>query len=273
MGRFLSAIWRFVTFGFLRSSEDVRRAADEKFTGSTGGIRAAFAIERDAVARDFRNLQEAVAGVLNVVEERKAELVHLNEEEKLKIQQIEGALAAAEQAQADGNNEAFERAKAAHVRFSQRVTEIDARQEALSAQITQLETSMTTHMSRLTDLKARLERLPQEEAESISEFVSARTITDLNNRLMNAGDSLHDSPVAAVKEKVRSMSAQARITEKLAGTDAKLQDHEYERLGRESSSGTNFEALLAARKAQRDGVKTEEAPVAETPVQSERPRV
>src|SRR5438874_12931657 len=98
MGRFFDAILRFVTFGFLRRSEDIRRAADAQFTGSPEGIRAAFAIERDARAEDFRNLQESVAGVLNVVEERKGQLKDLAEEEKQVSSLLEGALVAAEQA-------------------------------------------------------------------------------------------------------------------------------------------------------------------------------
>ena len=67
---------------------------------------------------------------------------------------------------------------------------------------------------------------------SVADFVSAKQIIELNNRLMNASDSLHEGPTATVREQVRQMSSQARITEKLAGTDVKLQDQEYAQLGK-----------------------------------------
>ena len=49
------------------------------------------------------------------------------------------------------------------------------------------------------------------------------------------------------------MSAQARITEQLAGTDVKLQDQQYAQLGREMAGEDSLEAVLAARRAEREG--------------------
>lgn len=253
MGRFFAAIGRFFNLYFLRRSEGIRRAADEQFTGSVGGIRAAFAIERDSLASDFRDLQEAVSGVLNVVEQRKALLRNLGEEEKDLSTRLEGALVAAERAQAASNAEELAQAKAAYERYKNRLTEIDGQQERVTGQVTELETSLQRHMVRLTELKARLEGLTQQEAEAVADFVSAREIVELNNRLMNAQDSLRESPVGTVMERVRQMSSQARITEKLVGTDARLQDEEYERIGQASAAGTDFEAVLAARRAAKEG--------------------
>ena len=97
---------------------------------------------------------------------------------------------------------------------------------------------MQGHMTRLTALQAELEKLPQEEAETIAEYVSAKQIIELNNRLMNAYDSLQEGPSSVVRAEVRKMSAQARITEQLAGTDVKLQDQQYAQLGREMAGET-----------------------------------
>lgn len=251
MGRFFAAIARFFNFILLRRSEEIRRAADEQFTGSVTGIRAAFAIERDSLAKDFRELQEAVAGVLNVVEQRKAQLQDLNEEEKQLQTRLEGTLVAAEAAQAKSDEHALAEAKAAYERYKARLTEIDALQERLTGQVGELEASMEKHMLRLTELKARLEKLPQQEAEAVADFVSSREIIELNNRLMNAQDSLREGPVATVIERVREMSSQARITEKLVGTDAKLQDEQYKRIGEAARAGEDFDAVLVARRERR----------------------
>ena len=263
MGRLIAAIRRFFNFFFLRRSEDVRRAADEQFTGSVEGIRAAYAVDRDRLAKDFRGLQEAVAQVLTVVEDKKIRLERLDTEERDLQTQLNGAIRAAEQAQAANDTAEYEKASAAYARYKARVTEIDESQARLAAEVTQLESSIGTHMSRLTELQSRLEALPAEEAETVAEFVSARQIIELNNRLMNAADSLKEGPTATVREQVRQMSAQARITEKLAGTDVHLQDRQYAELGREMEGADSLEAVLRARRAQREAAERGEVPAAE----------
>jgi len=253
MGRFFAALRRYFDFFFLRRSEDVRNAADQQFTGSVEGIQAAYAVDRDRLAKEFRALQEAVAQVLTIAEDKKIQLERLaSEEDELQVK-LNGAINAAEKAQASGDTEAYGQAKAAYVRYQSRMTEIDASQERLTTEVTNLESSMKGHMSRLTALQAELERLPQEEAEVIAEYVSAKQVIELNNRLMNAYDSLDRGPSSVVRAQVRKMSAQARITEQLAGTDVRLQDEQYAELGREMAGEDSLEAVLAARRAEREG--------------------
>ncbi len=283
MGRFFASIRRWFNFYFLRRSEDVRRSADEQFTGSVEGIRAAYAIDRDKLASDFRGLQEAVGQVLTVVEDKKIRLERLDAEEKTLQTQLNGAIRAAEKAQAESNTEEFTKAQAAYARYKARLTEIDGEQERLSGEIASLETSIQSHMSRLTEFQARLEALPAEEAATVADYVSAKQIIELNNRLMNASDSLKEGPTATVREQVRQMSAQARITEKLAGTDVTLQDRQYAELGRDLEGADLLEAVLAARKAQRAAAEggtpvmeaaAGEATVGEAPTEpTERPRI
>ena len=60
----------------------------------------------------------------------------------------------------------------------------------------------------------------------------------------------------------RRLTAKARITEKLAGADVRVQDKAYEQAGRVSTARSKMEDMLAARKAEREGV-AEEMPAAE----------
>lgn len=274
MGRFFQAISRWFNHFFLRRSEEIRQAADEQFTGSTKGIQAAFEIEREKLASEFNDMQEAVAGVLNVMEEKKAQLEKLTEEEeKLKVQ-VQGALAAAEKAEPESDD--YVKAKSAFQRYSRRLTEIDDLEARLTASVADLDKGIETHMLRLTEMQARLEELPQKEAEAIAEFVSAQKIVELNNRMMNAQDSLNDSPVGAVMEKVRNLSAQARISEKLAGSDVKLQDRDYEMLGQQSETEGAFEVMLAARKAKKadaEAIEEEEEAVVAEEAERQRPEL
>jgi chromosome segregation ATPase len=269
MGRFFAALRRYFNFFFLRRSEDVRNAADQQFTGSVEGIQAAYAVDRDRLSKDFRALQEAVAQVLTIAEDKKIQLERLAGEEQRLQTQLNGAINAAEHAQASGDTEEYGKAKAAYVRYQARMTEIDGDQERMTTEVADLEASMKTHMARLTALQAELDRLPREEAETIAEYVSAKQVIELNNRLMNAYDSLQEGPSSVVRAEVRKMSAQARITEQLAGTDVKLQDQQYEQLGREMEGEDSLEAVLAARRAEREGTAATPAPAEREPGASE----
>ncbi len=75
------------------------------------------------------------------------------------------------------------------------------------------------------------------------------------------------------------MSSQARITEKLAGTDVRLQDQQYAQLGRELEGADSLEAVLTCpASAQREGRaasrRARPRSEAEAPAdQPERPRI
>ena len=113
MGRFFAALRRYFDFFFLRRSEDVRNAADQQFTGSVEGIQATYAVDRDRLSKDFRALQEAVAQVLTIAEDKKIQLERLSAEEQQLQVQLNGAINAAEKAQASGDTEGYAQAKAA----------------------------------------------------------------------------------------------------------------------------------------------------------------
>src|SRR5512134_1746041 len=115
MGRFFAALRRWFDFFFLRRSEDVRNAADRQFTGSVEGIQAAYAVDRDRLSKDLRGLQEAGAQVLTIAEDKKIQLERLGEEEQQLQVQLNGAINAAERAQASGDTAAYDKAKAAYI--------------------------------------------------------------------------------------------------------------------------------------------------------------
>ena len=55
--------------------------------------------------------------------------------------------------------------------------------------------------------------------------------------------------------------AKARITEKIAGADIRVQDKAYEQAGRVSTARSKMEEMMAARKAEQEGADKEEKPV------------
>lgn len=248
----MQALWRFITFYRLRKALGLVRAANKQFTGSTSGIRDAFDLEMNQKVQEYKQLESAVAEVENVIESKRLELERLNTEEKDLLKKREGALALAEKAQVESNNDTFAQHQAAFTRFQSRINEVEERQNNLSEQMKQYEDSMKKYMLQLTKMQAFIQSLPAKKAEAIADFVSAKRIIELNHRLMGIKTSYEDGPMSLVLEENRRLTAQARVTEKMAGTSVELQDTMYAEAGRSSESGDVFAKMLAARKAQKE---------------------
>ncbi len=248
---FLASIWRFFTFYKWRKSLAIARAADQQFTGSVAGISDAVDLTREQWLAEFNGLKSAVAQVENVLEDKKTELQNANEEEKKLLQMREGALHTAEGAK-DKDPDTYTKAKAAFERYQEKIVATEERQKTLEQQITDTEQSVKKHMLRLTEFQAKIQALPEEKARLVSDFVSNKALIDLNNRLTGMQSSLESGPLDAVRKANRQLSAEARISDKLAGTDSRLQDDDFARAGREATSENAFDAMLSARKAERE---------------------
>lgn len=249
---FFSALWRFFTFYGLRKRMGLVRAADAMFTGSVGGISDAFDIHKDSTVRTYKGLRDAVAEVEGVSQADSQRLAELNTEEKTVLSQRDGALDLYEKAQAANDATAMAKHKAAFDRFDARIHEIEAEQAVLDQRIKDTQETMAGYMTQLTALQAEIARLPAEKARAIADFVSAKKIVELNDRLQGISTSIERGPIEAVLKANKDLTAKARISQKLAGTDVKRQDNEYLAAGRMVSSGDRMSQMLAARKAEKE---------------------
>ena len=255
----IRAIFRYFRFWNWRQARGIIQAADEQFTGSVDGIDAAFEMHRDTMVERFTGLRDAISEVEAVLEEKRARLEKLNEEEEELIRKREGALTLAEQAKAANDQEEYDKHAGAFERFHVRIEEIEATQERLGAEITEASGTMDRYMIQLQDMQAEIERLPTQKAEAIADFVSAKSIIELNDRLQGLETSIERGPISSVMDANRKLTAKARITEKLAGADVRVQDKAYERAGRVSTAQSKMEEMLAARSAEKAGAGKEVA--------------
>ena len=266
----IAAIFRYFRFWNWRKARYIMEAADGQFTGSVDGIGAAFDMHKDTLVQRFTGLRDAIAQVESVLEEKRIRLEKLNEEETDLLRKREGALTLAEQAKASGDTEAYEKHAAAFERFHVRIEEIEATQERLGAEIESASQTMSRYMMQLSEMQAEIESMPQQKAEAIADFVSAKQIIELNDRLQGLETSIDRGPISAVLEANRQLTAKARVTEKLAGVDVRAQDRAYEAAGRVSTARSKMEEMLAARKVDTEGAEAE-APVQEK--QADRPEI
>lgn len=249
----IRALFRFLRFWNWKKARGIIKAADEQFTGSVDGISAAFDIQKDRMVSQFKGLREAISEVEAVVEEKRARLEELNIEEEDLLKKREGALAKAEEAKEKNDTAAYEKHAKAFERFQVRIDEIEQIQARLDQDIRETSLTMNKYMLQLQDFQAEIERLPKQKAEAIADFVSAKQIVELNDRLQGLETSLDKGPLSAVLEANKKLTAKARISEKLSQVDVRVQDREYEAAGRESTARGKMDEMLAARKLEKEG--------------------
>ena len=247
----IRAVFRFFKLWNWKQARGIIKAADEQFTGSTDGISAAFDIHQDKVVAQYKDLRAAISEVEMVLEEKRSRLESLNEEEEDLLGRREGALNLAQEAKEAGDEEGYAKHAAAFERFQNRIDEIEDTQGRLEAEVNETSGTMKKYMLRLQDMQAEVQKLPQQKAEAIAEFVSANRIVELNDRLQGLETSMDRGPISAVLDANKKLTAKARISEKLAGTDVRLQDKEYARAGRESTARSKMDEMLAARMAEK----------------------
>jgi hypothetical protein len=249
---FFQALWRLITFYGLRKQLGLVRAADRMFTGSSDGIADAFELHRDQLIRRYNDLFEAFGQLETVLEERRIERDKLDKESQDLVVKRDGALTMYEQAEQTGGGAEQQRHKAAFERFQGRLKQIEARQQELSADVKTQEERMRGFERQITALQGEIQQLPVQKAQAIADFVSNQKIIDLNQRLQGLQESLDRGPLDAVLQANRELSAKARVSERLAGTDVHRQDEEYASAAHTSSLADEFSTLLAARKAERE---------------------
>ncbi|MFX4486074.1 hypothetical protein ABTA87_21225, partial [Acinetobacter baumannii] len=76
-------------------------------------------------------------------------------------------------------------------------------------------------------------------------------------------------PIDAVRKANQDLAAKARVSSRLAGTDSQDKRDKYLKAGETSAASTDFQKLLAARKAEREQSTGEAAP----PVTEDRPKI
>jgi len=260
----IRAIFRYFKFWNWKKARGILKAADEQFTGSTDGIGAAFEMHQDKIVSQYRDLRDAIAEVETVLEDKRSRLEALNEEEDSLLEKRDGALNLAQVSKEAGNDEDYERHALAFERFQVRIDEIEALQARLNSEVGETSETMNRYMLRLQDMQSEIEKLPQQKAEAIADFVSAKRIVELNDRLQGLETSMDRGPISAVLDANRKLTAKARVSEKLAGTDIRVQDRQYQKEGRQSTARSRMEQMLAARNADQKAKTAEKTTTKET---------
>lgn len=240
------ALGRLFTGLGKRKERSIAEAATARFTDSVGGIDQAFELHREELMTRFNDLRGVVAGLEALLEEKRLRLEALNGEEETLLQQRDGAVRLAEQAQGAGDAAAYEGHAAAFERFEVRIEDVERAQALAAEEIAETRGSLEQALERLRALQGEIDELSRQRSEALTEFVSNRQMLELDDRLHGLEQSLDRGPLSAVLEANRELSARARLSKELSSPTTPTAS--YEEAGRKAQTRGRLESLIQQRK-------------------------
>jgi phage shock protein A len=239
MGYF-SKMWAVIKGFFIRAGDDL-------VSGSPESIRATYATAIDEAKRQYKDMEKAVAMLASEREKTAIAGNKLEEEEKELERKLEGALAMAEQ---EPDNPSH---KEAGARYLERIKEIDAKQEELSQDLDKQTQKVEHYKTRLREFQDQIKNLKREQGELVAEYVSNQQIIQLEDRLKGLGETGVDESLSAIRDKVDSLKAQAKIATEMGEASMESQDRAYEKMGAQRAAEARFDELLKQRTKTKEG--------------------
>jgi phage shock protein A len=233
---FLSKLWVIIRGFFIRSGDDL-------VSKSPDAIRSTYAAAIEDAKTRYHQMVEAVSLLAREREKSEIRLRDLEKEKGEMNRRLEGALNAAD---ADPANVEHREAGA---RYLERIKEIESEQQVVEQNLQAQSARVEEYKLKIRSFSEEIDRLKREQGEMVAEFVSSQQIISLENRLQGLGESSTDESLVAIREKVGTMRARAKIASEMGKATVQSQDRAYEAIGAEKEAVNKFDELLKARQA------------------------
>jgi chromosome segregation ATPase len=224
---------------------------DQMYTSDAAGVRAGFEVAKEGQIKTFQELLDAVTLQETIVAGKEDKLKNLQTEEDTLIRRRNGALNEGQKAKAAGDTAALETHRAAFKRFDNRIKEIDAEQERLNGELTDIKAKLVGYSSRLTEMQASIQKLDQEQAETIADMEASKAQIEVEKRLGGLMSRMDSGPVDAIRKKRQELAAQARVLSKVNKSDVRVQDAAYDKAATDAQSDDLFDKMIAANEAEK----------------------
>lgn len=242
---FFGKLWAMLRGVFIRAGDDLVSSSPE-------AIRSTYATAINDAKKRYKDMEGAVAILAREREKTEQALKSLETEEAELQRKLEGALAAAEADPANASH------REAGTRYLGRMKEIVEKKGALATDLDGQRNKVEEYKTKLRSFTDEIERLKREQGEMVAEFVSNQQVLQLEDRLRGLADTAVDESVVAIRERVASLRAQAKIASEMRSASSGAQDETYERIGAEKEAAARFDELLKARAAAKTGVTDKE---------------
>jgi hypothetical protein len=259
-----ASLLRLLVFWNWKKARGITKAADKMFTKDAGSMEMAFEMENDRLVVAYNNMKHSAAGMQMEVEKKRDMLLDLEKKHALLVQRRDGAVKLAQSALKDPslgeNSKQFIDATKAFQEYNQDLAATQAEQKAISEEIAAQIPEVENVLSELTKLEKSIQKLKEQKNTKIAKFISDSEYVNLRNSLQGLKTSLESGPIDAVLKVCAETSALAKVTSKLAGTDAARQDAIYEQAAVNEDSKRLMKEMLSAMDAENNAKTGEVKP-------------
>lgn len=242
---FFGKLWAVLRGIFIKAGDDIVSSSPE-------AIRATYAAAIDDAKRRYKDMEKAVALLAAQRDKSELSLKGLEAEEADLRRKLDGALASAE---AEPTNPTHREAGS---RFLSRIQAIQEKQALLKADLDSSQLKVQEYQVKLRSFMEEIDKLKREQGEMVAEWVSSQQMVQLEDRLRGLGETAVDESLVAIREKVASMKARAKLASEMRGAELASQEETYERVGAEREAAARFDELLKARTASKTGAQEKE---------------
>ena len=207
------------------------------------------------MTRQVRDIRDAVAGLMAQQERKKAQAEGLVGEIETLEKKAAGAVAYAKKAAAGKSKEEaaqspeYIRAMEAYKNFSSTLQEKKARVQDLEQDIQAGSRQIEAYKQQLINFQRELEKLKAEKHEAVAEITMAKHQREVNEALAGIGKDNSAEQLSGLRDRVRKVSSQAKITSELAGTNVALEEAEFLSMAEESLAKNEFDDLIFGAEA------------------------
>lgn len=200
--------------------------------------------------RQVRDIRDAVAGLMAQQERKRTQaeslLNDINELEKKKV----GAVAYAKKA-AEGKSKEEAAQSAEYVRAMEAFKNFSSTLEEKKARLVDLENDIEagakqieSYKQQLINFQRDLEKIKAEKHQAVAEITMAKHQREVNEALAGIGKDDTAEQLSNLRDRVRKVGSQAKITSELAGTDVAAEEAEFLNMAEESMARNEFDSMI-----------------------------
>jgi len=249
MWRVAKAIGYYLTFQFDKGSETLFR--------NPGVIRAQYNEVIRQKIQAIQTARDAVAGMVRLSEGKVAEIESVRADLKKQQRLMDGALAMAKRMAAGKTEEQsrqdpeFLKCMTAYHDFKTTIEQLKAREEGLQNDINEMEKQIQGYEIQLQQRVRELKEIEKERERSVADAVMAQQQKEAAELLSGIAQDNTAGQLRDLRDRVAQTRAEAKVTERLAGTDTVRQEAEFLEMAGKIHSDEEFLGEVFGKKKEK----------------------
>lgn len=239
---FLNSLGRFLKSALGLAQGKTERMTDQMVSANADTIRSQFRKTREDWNRDYQEMRNAIAELINIREMKIEEARKLSKECEELQQKMNGAIELYKK-------NPDERYKSAYGQLAQKCEENEQRVQALESEVDEQQKAIEKYKMRLRDLQTQIDSLNKEESETVADIVSSQKIKELNDRLSGVSLDTSSKNLEVIRAARQKSKAVAKLSSELTNTEHSDFDAQLKLAGSKSKYLADFDSAVGKTEA------------------------